>query len=58
MGYATIFARAVSKSVLDYSFDDMNDMPFTTLLFAHKSRHAFYHPVICSYERHIIYVIN
>ena len=33
MGYARIFARAVSNlGPPDYSFEDINIMPFTTLL--------------------------
>ena len=33
MGYVRIFARAVSNpGPPDYSFDDINIMPFTTLL--------------------------
>ena len=35
MGYARIFARAVSNpGPPDYSFDDINDTLFTTLLCA------------------------
>ena len=35
MGYVRIFARAVSNpGPPNYSFDDINTMPFTTLLFA------------------------
>ena len=33
MGYVRIFARAVSNpGPPEYSFDDINDVPFTTLL--------------------------
>ena len=35
MGYVRILARAVSnQGPQDYSFDDINTMPFTTLLSA------------------------
>ena len=38
MGYAKIFARAVwNPGPPNYSFDDINDMPFTTLLSVQKA---------------------
>ena len=49
MGYVRIFARAVSNpGPPDYSFDDIDTMPFTTLLSVQ----------IASGKRHSIYVIK